>query len=620
MPISTHDPVPRGDGSRRRAVSRFAGAGLVLAIAVAPALTAVSAAAAEGTVRAKYALASDVDSLNPFLQVFGVTDAMMTYQYEPLVTWSPEDNTEFPAIAETWEVSEDAKTWTFHLEEGAKWSDGEPIVAEDVKWTVEAIQQNDALKTARGSLVENIAKVEAPDETTVIYRMAEPQAPNPGTDLPIVPSHIWSKLDDPAEFKNDRDTVGSGPFIITEYAKSSGVTMVSNPNYRHGQAKIDDLIFVPYKNADAAVQALKSGEVDLVDDMTVAQFKSLQNVEGVSAISGTGKGFSAMAINPGAKDIDGNDLGNGNPVLQDTVVRQAIVRAIDNETMRKRVLEGLAVPGTGTVPPLYPRFFWKVDPVDLPLAYDPEAANKLLDDAGYEKGADGVRLDKSGNPISLRLMGRSSSSAHQQNADFVVPWLKEIGIDVKVNMLSDSQVNDESVLGNYDMYFTGWNVGPDPDFILSINLCSSRPNADGTGATSESNWCDPEFDELYAQQRSETDEAKRADIILEMQKIKYNAAVNNIMYYADRFQAYRSDRFTGAQMQPADGGVLMRQNGPWGVYSLTPVEGAASGGSGDVAASGGSATWWVVGGIAAVVVIGSGIVLSRRRSQADDRE
>ncbi len=577
-----------------------------------------AAAAEEDGAQARISLTGDVETLNPFLSVLSTSDSILMYQYEPLVAWAAEDNSEYPAIAESWEANADGTEWTFHLEPDAMWSDGEPIVAEDVIWTIEAIQDNDALKMAKGSLVENIESIEAPDELTVVMTMENPQAPNPGADLPIVPSHVWAELDDPAAYENDADTVGSGPFIITESSKTNGVTMTANPHYRHGEAKIGSLVWVPYKSSDAAVQALKTGEVDLVDGLTIAQFDSLDGVEGITTISAKGNSFSALAINPGAKDIDGNDLGDGNPVLHDKVVRQAIVRAIDNETLRAKILQGLGDPGTGTVPPRYPTFHWNIAPEELPLAYDPDEANRMLDEAGYERGADGVRLDKSGNPIDLRIMGRSSSSNSQQAADFIGPWLEEIGIKTTVSMLSDAQVNDESVLGRYDMYFTGWGMGPDPDFMMSINLCSSRPNADGSGATSESNWCDPAFDELYAQQHSETDPEKRAALILEMQQLKYDAAVNNVMFFDARFQAYRSDRFTDAQLQPAEGGVLLRQNGPWGVYSLTPVDGA---GTGDGAAADGGATgWWIAGGVAAAALVGGGIVLSRRRSQAGDRE
>lgn len=391
--------------------------------------------------------------------------------------------------------------------------------------------------------------------------------------------------------------------------------MAANPNYRHGESKNGGIVFSPYKNLDAAVQALKTSEVDIVDDITVAQYNALKGVDGVTTIAGFGKAASNIAINPGAQDIDGKPLGDGNPVLQDKAVRQAIVRAIGNETLREKIVEGKAQPGTGVIPPLYPKFHWGESPEELPLSYDPAAANKLLDDAGYEKNAEGTRLDKAGELISLRILGRSSGANSQRIADFIGPWLKEIGIDTTVEMMSDAQVNDDSTLGRYDMYFTGWGVSPDPDYQLSINRCSSRPNADGTGETSESNWCDPEFDKLFEQQHSETDPEKRAEIVVEMQKIKYDAAVSSAMYYADRLQAYRSDRFTNVKLQPAEGGVLVRQNGPWGVYNLEPVANAESSVEG-----GGSATWWIVGGVALVVVVGAVVFANRRKARSDDQE
>lgn len=603
---------------KRRLITALGGGGLALAVAIAPLALSSGASAAEGDAKVRIALTGDIDTLNPFLNVLSTGGAVIDFQYESLVEWSQEDNTEYPAIAESWEVSDDAMEWTFKLEKDAKWSDGEPIVAEDVIWTMEAIQKNDALKMSNGPLVENIDSLEAPDDLTVVMKMKTPQAPNPGADLPIVPSHIWADIDKPEEVKDDKDVVGSGPYTTVESSKTSGVTMKSNPNYRHGESKNDGIVFIPYKNMDAAVQALKTSEVDIVDDITIAQFDSLEGVEGVTTINGLGKAASNIAINPGAKDIEGKPMGDGNPVLQDLVVRQAIVRAIDNETLREKIRQGKAEPGTGIVPPIYSQFHWNEAPEDLPLSYDPVAANKLLDDAGYAKDAAGMRLDKAGKPIELRILGRSSNATHQQIADYLGPWLEEIGIATTVAMKSDAQVNDDSTLGLYDMFFTGWGMGPDPDFQLSINLCSSRPNADGTGATTESNWCDPAFDKLYTQQHSELDAAKRAEIVVEMQKMKHEAAVSNNMYFPDRLQAYRSDRFTNVKLQPTEGGVLVRQNGPWGVYNLEPV--AAAEGSSDGSSGGSSATWWIVGGVAAVVVVGGIVIVNRRKARADDQE
>lgn len=586
-----------------------------LALVAAPGLQ-TAAQAADEKPSIKVALTGDIDSLNPFLAVLATGTSILGYQYEGLVANSAESNEVVPAIAEKWSTSPDGKEWTYTLPADGKWSDGKPITSKDVKWTYDAVANVDALKQANGSLVENIESVTAPDEKTVVIKLKAAQAPNPGGELPIVPEHIWAGISDPGKFANDKDAVGSGPYTVTSYDKTGGVKLKTNPNYRSGAAKVAGVIYVPYKNTDAAVQALKTGEVDIVDGLTVAQYGALKNAPNISTNAGTGRRYSAIAINPGAKDSSGKDMGNGNVALHDPVLRQAIVRAIDSKTILEKVRQGLGTQGTGIIPAVYPTFHWNAKPEDLTLSYDKDAANKLLDDAGYKKGADGIRLDKSGKPLNLRLMGRSTDPTHQQMADFVKPWLKEIGINISTEMKAPAQVNDESTLGNYDLYFTGWGIGADPDFQLSINQCSSRPNADGTGATSESNWCSPEFDAVYKKQHEELDAAKRAQLVIDAQKLIYQAAVNNVMYYGDALEAYRSDRFTGFVTQPAKNGVIMGQTGPWGLYSATPVAANA-----DQSQSGGSSAtiWWIVGGVvvlAAIVVV----VLRRKSATSDDRE
>ena len=243
----------------------------------------------------------------------------------------------------------------------------------------------------------------------------------------------------------------------------------------------------------------------------------------------------------------------------------------------------------------------------------------MLDEAGYEKGSDGIRLDKQGKPLKLRLMGRNTDPLHQQMADYIKPWLADIGIDVTVSMVTPNQVNDDSTLGKYDLYFTGWGIGPDPDFQLSINRCDSRPNADGSGATSENNWCSPEFDKLYDAQHAELDQQKRSELVRQAFTVLHKAAVNDVIWYADKLEAYRSDKFTNLTKQPEDGGVITGQNGYWAFYDAAPA-GAAQGG-GDAAGSGGVPGWAIGVGAAVVVIIVAGIVIMtvRRRAGAQDR-
>ncbi|MET0694357.1 MAG: ABC transporter substrate-binding protein [Propionibacteriaceae bacterium] len=598
----------------RRTLLAVAAAALALPLALsAPAATPASAA--EGA-NLKVALTSDIDTLNPFLAILASSTGILRFQYESLVQYGTK-NEVVPGLAEKWESSPDAKTWTFTLPADRKWSDGEPLTAEDAAWTFNAVKTTEALQQANGGLVSNVNTVTAKDPQTLVMVLNSPQASNPGSELPIVPQHVWEKVD-AATYANDTDTVGSGPFTIKSYAKSQSVDLVANPNFWRGAPKIAGLTYVSYKSTDAAVQALRTGEVDVVSGLTPAQFGSLKGQQGIETNSGAGRRYQALSINSGAIDADGKPLGNGNPALKDIALRQAIFTAIDNKTLLEKVLQGLGKPGQTEIPSVYPDYFGFA-PGYTPRTFDPAAANKILDDAGYTKGADGIRVDKTGKPLKLRLMGRNTDPTHQQLADFVKPWLKDVGIDVTVSMVTPNQVNDDSTLGKYDLYFTGWGIGPDPDFQLSINRCDSRPNADGSGSTSESNWCSPEFDKLYDAQHAELDQAKRSALVKEAFTTIDKAAVNDVLYYADSLEAYRSDKFTGFTKQPEEGGVITGQNGYWGFYSATEVSTATEEGSG----TGGGLSGGTIAIVIAAVIVAAGavvLVLRRRRSTAADRE
>ncbi|RCK70724.1 ABC transporter substrate-binding protein [Desertihabitans brevis] len=594
----------------RGAMGVLVAAVLALGVLVAPAPASAEPAAAP---RIKVALTSDIDTFNPFLAILASSTDILRFQYEPLVVWGP-DNEIAPGLAESWESSEDARTWTFTVPEGRLWSDGQPLTSDDVAWTFQQVIDNDALQQANGGLVENVESVTAPDPQTVQIQLTAPQASNPGAELPIVPRHVWEGVD-AATYANDTDTVGSGPFVIESATTGQSVEMAANPHFWRGAPKVSGITWVVYRNSDAAVQGLRAGEIDVLNGLTPAQFQSLEGQPGITTNSGAGRRYQSIAINPGAIDAEGNPMGDGNPALRDPVLREAIFTAIDRQALLDTVRQGLGVPGQTEVPSVYADYFGFA-PGYQAWPFDPAAANQMLDEAGYERGPDGIRLDQDGEPLRLRLMGRNTDASHQQMADFIGPWLADIGIATDVMMVQPNQVNDDSTLGNYDLYFTGWGIGPDPDFQLSINTCASRPNADGSGATSENNWCSPEFDELYAAQHAELDPGRRAELVKEAFSVLYAAAVNMPIYYADTLEAYRSDRFTGFVTQPTEGGVILSQNAYWGLYGAEPVVAEEAG-----AEDGGlPAGAWVA--IAVVVVAGAaGVLIAiRRRGGADDRE
>ena len=581
--------------------------GLVLA-------TSAHAADESGTQPVKVATVADIDTFNPFTGILLASTGINRYQYEALVGYGKESEPA-PGLAGTWETSEDGITWTFNIPADRKWSDGKPVTAADVVYTYSSIISTPALQAANGGLVSNISEVKASDPQTVVMTLKSAQASNPGQEIPIVPQHVWS-TQDATTFAADKDVVGSGPFTITTYKTGQSVELKANPYFWRGKAKVSGLTYVTYKNTDAAVQGLKSGEVDIVDGLTPAQYDSLADAGNITRNAGIGRRYQALAINPGAIDVDGKKLGNGHPALQDPKLREAIFMAIDKKTLLDRVLAGLGTVGQTEVPKTYKTYFGFADGHEE-VPFDLNAANTLLDEAGYTKGRNGIREDKDGKPLTLRLMGRNTEPAHAQMADFLTSWFKEIGIALDTTMVTPDKVNEDSTLGKYDLYFTGWSLGPDPDNQLAMNTCASRPNADGSGSTSENNWCSPEFDALFKAQHAELDPDKRADLVKQAFSVLYDAHVNNPIWYVKPLEAYRSDHFTGFTKQPSADGVILNQNGYWGLYGAKPA-GAATDSQGD---DGGLPSWVVpLGAVVVLAVAGGAVLASRRRSTGEDRE
>ncbi|HEX5426892.1 MAG TPA: ABC transporter substrate-binding protein [Pedococcus sp.] len=602
--------------SARPALRPFAATASAVALAAALLVAPGSAEAAKAPVIFKVATSSTIDTFNPFISIYLTPTGINRMVYENLVQYSAKDSSPVPGLAEKWDTSPDGKVWTFHIRKGMKWSDGQPITSADPQWTYTQMMTNPDMGTANGSLVTNFEKVDAPDPDTLVITMKDPQAPNPGLEIPVVPKHVWEKVTDPVKYANDANVVGSGPYVLEKFTPSQSVVLKANPNFWKGKPKLDGVTYVIYKNSDASVQALKTGEVDMVGRLEVAQFDALKGQKGITTNSGHGRRFTGLGLNPGARTQDGKQVGDGNPVLKDKLVRQAIRQAINIPELLDKTFQGHGTLATSFIPAVYPQWQWK-DESKL-VKYDPAAANAKLDQAGYKKGADGIRLDKSGKPITLRLLGDNSDSSDKQKADFIVPWLKAIGINVKLVMTDGDTISADSTAGKYDMYFTAWSLGSDPDYQLGINTCDALPTkTDGTGSTSMDYWCDPEFDRLFKAQHAELDQAKRQEIVKQMQAIHYDAAPSIDFWYPDSLDAYRSDRFTNLTKQPEKDGVLTGQSGYWALWTAEPVGATEAGAGGGGMGTGG----WIGLGALAVLLIGGGTWAARRRTAtADERE
>jgi peptide/nickel transport system substrate-binding protein len=619
--------------TRTRTKSRLAVAAVAVGLALVPGVAlADSSSPAPSTGDSATASASaspskttftvgflqDVDSLNPFVGILASSYEVWGVTYDYLIGYSQKDYSPVPMLAESWKESADHKTWTYKIRSGVKWSDGVPLTAHDAAYTFNRIINGTDEQTNYGSYVANMTKAEAPDDTTLILTVSKPTPIMTRLAVPILPEHIWSEVSEKNTLTvTNEPIVGDGPFTFEQHVTGQYLRFKANPSYWAGAPKIKELVFRIYQSEDTMVAALKKGEIDFADNIGATSYNSLQGDKNITTVPAQYAGFDELAFNTGAATDTGQPIGNGNPVLKDKRIRQAIEYAIDRSTLVKTVLGGNGQNGSTIIPTIYAD--QHLEPNGL-RGFDMAKANSLLDDAGYTKGPDGIRVDPAtGKKINLRLFGRTDSPTSQQSVQFIQGWLKQAGFDVTLKLVSEDNLTEIIGQGEYDLFEWGWVVEPDPDYQLSTFLCSSRSTKDGstiTAGLSDSFYCNPAYDQLYTQQSQTTDPTARTAIVKQMQQLLYDDAPYAVTFYYDNLEAYRSDRFTNVKPQPDPKGSLIFQYGTYTYRFVEPVS--------DVTAPTSSSTktgLWIGIGVALLVVIGLvGFLLTRSRRTADDRE
>src|SRR4029079_13683795 len=625
---------------RARAARLLVAAGLA-ASALLPG-TAATVRAADPLVL-KVGTDQDLQVLNPWNSGTVADFEVVTLNDELLANFGP-GRSAVPGFAESW--TQDGTTWTFKIRPGMKWSDGEPATSEDARWTFQTILDSAASERAQlgqGYLepylldAAGMTEVSAPDPETLVVKTSTPNTLVLQAYVPILPKHIWSKytlaqIGDPEAagfFKNEPPVVGTGPYQAVEWVAGDHIRFTRNPNYWGTQKGAEDeIILQHFASGDTMVQALKTGEIDYVRGVLADQFNALKNEPNVATVAGVANGYSELSFNTG-----GNKAGykGSTSALTDPAFRDALGYAVDQQKLVDSTLGGYGTPGTTIIPPYQSR--WHVDP-DKPRKFDIEEAKRRLDAAGYKLDASGKRLDKDNKVINLRRTWPDSEAEHATDAQFIAEWFGQLGITVTPAVTEEGKLIDDVTgppngPGDYDIYMWGWTGDPDPNSLLTFFQTSE------IGSSSDSYYSNPHYDDLYTQQKAESDPAKRHDILAEMQNLVYDEAPYIILYYDAELHAYRTDKFGGWTNQPEDGTPLFGY-GSGGYNLLTDAtaapsappsaaapSAASSGGaaatpaasaSGDSTSSGSSSMLPLVLGIGAlVVIIAVGLIVMRGR-------
>ncbi|MCB0967164.1 MAG: ABC transporter substrate-binding protein [Ilumatobacter sp.] len=615
---------------------RLLGAGLLVGTLTLGTLAAPAAAQDDTTMIV--GLTQPWETLNPVVG-FAVSEyEIWNIQYTGLTTLAADDYAPEPGLAESWVEDEPGVSYTYTLREGLMWSDGEPITAEDVAWNINTSRDQEWSNYI--STVANLS-AEVVDDRTVTVTSEVPDPRLPAVGIYILPKHIWEEQATPETIDSydGLDGVGSGPFTISDYQSEESLTMTANPNYYDGQPAVDTLIFRYFANPDAMVAAIQRGEIDAAQGIPASSFETLDADPDIVAVAGLQGGFDEIAFNGGAAE------GQPHPALLDLGFRQALNMAIDKEGAAEDLWFGLAEPATAVS--MAADLAWVPEiPTEEQLTYDPEAAAALLDELGYvDTDGNGFReMPGGGDDIVLRHAVNTDSDLGGAVGELWSNWMNAIGIQVELEAYDQDQLYGVIVDGTYDTFYWGWVPFVDPDPMLSYFTEAELGN------WNDANWFDPEFDALYTEQNQEIDPARRQEIVHEMVRILYDAAVYPALWYTPDLQAYRTDRFEGFVRQPAEvGPVIFSQSSP--SYALlqpigsgeTPAETTPDGTTapdetaapGDTSApdettapgdgesdddGGGNATTIVII-VVVLAVLGAGaFLIAKRRGSADERE
>ena len=297
--------------------------------------------------------------------------------------------------------------------------------------------------------------------------------------------------------------------------------------------------------------------------------------------------------------------------LTDPAFRRALNWGIDKQRINDFAYNGLANLGTSIIQSDYyhdPDWHWE-PPADVKYGFDLEKCKQLLDAAGYKDvNGDGLREDKAGKPMTLRLWARSESMASQTTGKLIAGWFKQVGLKINFQVMDSGAMSDAiynfqgpDYAPDFDMFLWGWGGGIDPNFILSVFT------SDQAGSWSDCGYSNPEYDRLDAQQASTIDKAQRKQLLDHMQQILYEDSPYIVLVYSHNTEAYNTSRWDGWVRSPKGGGVWYTADNIDSYLQLHPKTAATDDGS--------SSTAWIAAIVVILVAVVLVIVLLVRRAR-----
>ncbi|HKU66550.1 MAG TPA: peptide ABC transporter substrate-binding protein [Candidatus Baltobacteraceae bacterium] len=486
---------------------------------------------AAGSIR--FDLAADPTNLNPLFlhqDAASVEQQAARLAFLPFIDLDarghliPELLTRVPTV-ENGGISPDGRTITYHLRANVRWSDGVPVTSQDVLWTLHAIMDPNVPVPSREGY-DLIDWASAKDAHTVVFHLKHAWAPAATTFFSygfrpqfVLPAHVLSKQTPLARAPfNAAPSVGDGPYTFVSWKRGESLLYKANPLYWRGAPRAQRLDIRVIPDPQTNLVMLRSGSLDW-NLIAPVQQQTLRDARGIAYA------YVSTAVVAGAV------FNLTHPPLDDVRVRRAIAMSIDREGISKKITLG-RYPVTNV---LQPQFSWAYDPSVKEPAYDPAAADSLLDSAGWKRGRDGMRV-KNGKPFSIVYVQFPESMTGVRVATAIQAELRERGIAVEVKSVSNAQLFLPSsragtlASGQFDMAYVPFTMGSDPD-DSSVLACNAPSNY--------MRYCNPRVDALESAALKTTSMARRKRIYARIERLVADDLPILYLFNADYIYAYR---------------------------------------------------------------------------------
>ncbi len=376
-------------------------------------------------------------------------------------------------------MSKDGLTITYHLRKGVKWSDGAPFTADDVVFSTKVVL-NPANNEISRTGWDRIVKIDEPDKYTVVYHLSKPYSPFVGTFFStsganpcILPKHLLAKYPNINNIPYNSLPIGIGPFKYKEWVRSSKVVMVANPLYWRGLPKLKEIDWIVIPDRNTALTQLQSHQLDMWFYVPGAYLSRVQAIPAYTTIRTPGFIFNHIDFN-----LD-------SPILKDLAVRQALRLALDRRTIRDKIGHGVGFLQDEPAPRTAP--YW--DPSIKFVAFDVAQANKILDQAGWKRGPDGIRT-KNGLRLVLEVASTTGSPDVDSQIELIRSDWQQIGVGLTVKhypldlLLAPQQAGGIVFSGKFDVVYFAWNLDPLGDFSTIYSCESFAPKGQN-----DTHWC-----------------------------------------------------------------------------------------------------------------------------------